>query len=183
MTASEGRLPALSPTLPPSAYSCILPMWDCYACIHRYHRVLSAHTLNRAWHAHPLSRALSQTTAASHIAERKPSSRLAPWPRRTASSIAIDTKRKLLAKEMQYLGDPLKLATNTLQLLMQPGQDEKARELVRVASKSMECTVSWNHLIDFYMGQGRVAMAMTTYNDVSTRPSEFCQAPPLTRSR
>ena len=158
-------------------------MWDCYACVLRYHRLLYRQTLNRACHTQRPSRALSQNAATSHIPETKPGSRPAPWPRRTASSIAIETTRKLLKKEMQYLGDPMKLATNTLQLLKRPGQDEKAREMVRMASKSMECTVSWNHLIDFYMSEGRVATAMTTYNDVSTRPRAFGQASPLTRSR
>ena len=105
------------------------------------------------------------------------------WPRPIRGSMRQSLEHNQLAKEMQYLGDPLKLANNIVQLLQQPGQAEKAEEMVRTASKSMECTVSWNHLIDFYMSTGRVAQAMSTYNDVSTRPCKLCQVSPLTRSR
>ena len=129
-----------------------------YAGIRRCHRALFAHTL---------SRALSQRTATSHITEKKPGSIRAAWPRRNASSVAISSQRDPLGKELQYLGDPLNLAKHVLQLLNQPGQDEKAAEMVRMASKSMPCTVSWNHMIDYYMSEGRVALAMSMYNDVS----------------
>ena len=138
---------------------------------------------DRALYAHIPSRALSPTTATLRIAEKKPSSRLAAWLRRNTSSIAVYPDRNLLKKELQYLGDPLKLADNTLHLLQQPGQHGKAGEMVKMASKSMQCTVSWNHMIDFYMNHKRPLLAMSTYHDVSTQPCTLCQASPLTRSR
>ena len=42
----------------------------------------------------------------------------------------------------------------------------KALELVRLASKDVECTVSWNHLIDYEMSKARVAEAVKLYNEV-----------------
>ncbi|KAL8789222.1 MAG: hypothetical protein Q9195_006931 [Heterodermia aff. obscurata] len=135
-------------------------MFHCYACTYRYYRAL---------YPHALSRALSRRAATSHLTEKKPGWILAAWPRRNASAIAVYPKRNLLGKELQYLGDPLKLAKNTLQLLEQPGQDGKAMDMIRMASKSMQCIVSWNHMIDFYMSKGRVTAAMTTYNDMKKR--------------
>ena len=134
-------------------------MLECYACLHRYYRAV---------YPYALIPTLFRRTATRPITEKKHGGiPAAPWPRRNASSIATYPNRNVLAKELQYLGDPLRLANNTLQLLKQPGQDEKALEMVRMASKSMRCTVSWNHLIDFYMNQGQVKQAMAMYYDVS----------------
>ena len=78
-----------------------------------------------------------------------------------------------LEQELRFLRDPLKLADNTVSLL-KTGQHEKAGQLVRMASRSMACTVSWNHMMDYEMSKGRVSRAMTIYNDVHelTIPSQ-----------
>ena len=73
--------------------------------------------------------------------------------------------RAELEKELLYLPDPLKLAENTLNLLRQD-EHNKALEIVRYASRTMPCTVSWNHIIDYDMSKGRVTPAMKTYNEV-----------------
>ena len=70
-----------------------------------------------------------------------------------------------LEKELRYLRDPMKLADYTVSLLRKD-EDEKAYELVKMSSKNMACTVSWNHLMDYEMAKGRVANAMKIYNDV-----------------
>lgn len=70
-----------------------------------------------------------------------------------------------LEKELRWLRDPMKLAENTVDLLKREECD-KALELVRMSSKKMACTVSWNHLVDYEMYKGRVATAMKIYNDV-----------------
>ena len=75
--------------------------------------------------------------------------------------------QRALEQELRFLRDPLKLADNTVSLL-KIGQHEKAGQLVRMASKSMACTVSWNHMMDYEMSKGRVSRAMTLYNDVHT---------------
>ena len=102
---------------------------------------------------------------------------------RSRSNAVSDDEQKWLRKEMQYLKDPLKLAKTIVHLLEEPGNDDKAKAMVRMASRSMRCTVSWNHLIDFYMSEGRVFQAMSAFNEVSTRPCKLYQVLRLTRSR
>lgn len=77
-----------------------------------------------------------------------------------------------LQKELRYLGDPRKLADHVLHLLQEGGGD-KAYELIKMGSRKLPCTVSWNHLIDFEMSQGRVANACSIFNDVWVLRSEM----------
>lgn len=77
-----------------------------------------------------------------------------------------------LQKELRYLGDPRKLADYVLHLL-QEGGDEKAYALIKMGSRKLPCTVSWNHLIDFEMSRGRVAIAYSLFNDVWVLRSEI----------
>lgn len=70
-----------------------------------------------------------------------------------------------LEKELQYLKDPLRLAENTTSLLKN-GEYEKAIEMVRLASRNTSCTVSWNHLIDYYMNRGETQKATKLYYEV-----------------
>jgi hypothetical protein len=70
-----------------------------------------------------------------------------------------------IRKELTYLGDPLKLADHVFQLLRQDRFDE-AKLLVQAASKSLPCTVSWNHLMDWQLSRGKVNSAIKTYNAV-----------------
>ena len=59
----------------------------------------------------------------------------------------------------------MRLADHTVRLLR--GNDFlKALEIVRLASKNVECTVSWNHLIDYEMSKARVNNALKLYNEV-----------------
>ena len=81
-----------------------------------------------------------------------------------------DISKADLEKELQYLPDPLKLASNTLNLLRQDDHI-KALAVVRYASSKMPCTVSWNHIIDYNMSKGRVTPAMRTYNEVRGAPT------------
>lgn len=50
--------------------------------------------------------------------------------------------------------------------LLKRDQHQKALAIVRVASRDVECTVSWNHLVDYEMGNGRVASGSKLYNEV-----------------
>lgn len=70
-----------------------------------------------------------------------------------------------LEQEVKWLKDPLKLAEHTSKLLRE-NQHQKALAIVRVASRNVECTVSWNHLVDYEMGNGRVANGVKLYNEV-----------------
>lgn len=78
-----------------------------------------------------------------------------------------------IQKELTYLGDPLKLASHVLALLRQ-GKSDEVELLVRTASKSFPCTVSWNHLIDWQLSQGKVNVAVKTYNEVCDPIFETC---------
>lgn len=70
-----------------------------------------------------------------------------------------------LEREVLWLRDPLKLGDHVVQLLRQDGT-EKALALVRMASKDIQCTVSWNYLIDFHMSKGKPSDAIKLYNEV-----------------
>ena len=75
-----------------------------------------------------------------------------------------------LKRELAWLSDPLRLAQEVgkqLKLDTNVGY-EKAEGLVRLASKNMACTVSWNHLIDYDMSKGYVKRALKHYNEVGT---------------
>lgn len=76
-------------------------------------------------------------------------------------------KRSNLELEVRWLKDPVKLAEHTVKLLRED-DPQKALAIVRLASKDVECTVSWNHLIDYEMSKARVANALKLYNDVSS---------------
>ena len=67
--------------------------------------------------------------------------------------------------ELRWLKDPLKLAEHTVKLLKED-QHQKALAIVRLASKDVQCTVSWNHLVDYWMGNGKVTAAVKLYNEV-----------------
>jgi pentatricopeptide repeat protein len=79
-------------------------------------------------------------------------------------------------KELLYLLDPLKLANHVLNLLQGRKFDE-ACKLVREASKSFSCAVSWNHLIDSQLKEGKVNGAIKTYNEVC---DSLCSTSPMT---
>jgi pentatricopeptide repeat protein len=68
-------------------------------------------------------------------------------------------------RELQYLKDPLEVAGFVKQEL---GKDRVSEmlQLVRMASHSMQCVVSWNHIIDYYAANERVSDALRVYNEV-----------------
>lgn len=68
-------------------------------------------------------------------------------------------------KELQWLRDPLDVATFVRQEL-DKGRDKEMALLVRMASHSMQCVVSWNHLIDYYMSNMQISNAMKIYTEV-----------------
>ena len=67
-----------------------------------------------------------------------------------------------------WLADPLRLAQEVVKLLKLDSDQgyAKAEGLVRLASKQMACTVSWNHLIDYEMSKGSVKHALKHYQEV-----------------
>jgi hypothetical protein len=71
----------------------------------------------------------------------------------------------VVRKHLQYLKDPLKLAEHVRKCL-RAGDLDTTLAIVRAASKSIQCTVSWNHLIEWYLSQGKMKSAIRTYNEV-----------------
>lgn len=71
-------------------------------------------------------------------------------------------------KELRYLQDPLELATFVSNELRKDRVDEML-QLVIMASHSMDCVVSWNHIVDYYLTKGRVNDAIKLYNDMKKR--------------
>ncbi|KAK5160302.1 hypothetical protein LTR04_004561, partial [Oleoguttula sp. CCFEE 6159] len=82
--------------------------------------------------------------------------------------LRIDPDERRLRAELKYLKDPLKLADHVRQVLRE-NDEEKAHALVRLASKDMQCTVSWNHVIDWQMSRNKVNAALKTYNEMKKR--------------
>jgi hypothetical protein len=68
-------------------------------------------------------------------------------------------------RELRHLQDPLELATFVKNELRKDKTTEML-QLVRMASHSMACVVSWNHIIDHCLAKERVADALKVYNDV-----------------
>lgn len=76
-------------------------------------------------------------------------------------------------KHLMYLQDPVKLAEFVRTTLRAGGDKEfeTVAKVVRTASKTTQCTVSWNHLIDFQLSNGRMNQAIKIYNEVPISPS------------
>lgn len=126
----------------------------------------------RLLHMQPwLARSSALVSASLQFEEdRPPSLDDIKWKQLALARSEVFTQTSL-EQELRYLRDPRKLADYTLNLL-QKDQEQKAYELVKMSSKSLPCTVSWNHLINFEMSQGRVANACKIYNDVREHRSE-----------
>lgn len=82
-----------------------------------------------------------------------------------------------MREEAKYLVDPLKLAQSVVEKLRE-SQLQEALALVRASEKSndgkgVENIVSWNHIIDWTMGQGSPEEAWKVFNEVLNFPPEF----------
>ncbi|KAI1155062.1 hypothetical protein F4825DRAFT_460047 [Nemania diffusa] len=74
-------------------------------------------------------------------------------------------------KELQYLGDPLHIA-NRIRIALHKGDFELAADITRQASKTLPVTVSWNHLIDYQLENGRMHAALKLYNEMKKRAQQ-----------
>ncbi|KAL5388382.1 hypothetical protein DPSP01_002957 [Paraphaeosphaeria sporulosa] len=85
------------------------------------------------------------------LGKRDPTITQAEWDRRR--------------RELRHLRDPLEVAAFVKQELAK-GKMKEMRQLVRMASHSMQVVVSWNHIIDHLMKQTRVSEAFKVYNEM-----------------
>lgn len=81
--------------------------------------------------------------------------------------IQIENKKNL-ELELRYLKDPLKLSDH-IKYTLRCDKPEKALDLCRLASKSMNCVVSWNIVIDWLMRKYKVNDAIKVYNEMKKR--------------
>ncbi|OJD39737.1 pentatricopeptide repeat protein [Diplodia corticola] len=79
------------------------------------------------------------------------------------------TAKRRLKMELEWTGnDPLKLA-DMVQKRLSKGDVQPVMDLVRFASNSMDCVVSWNHMIDHLMNTGHPNQALKVYNEMKKR--------------
>lgn len=76
--------------------------------------------------------------------------------------------RAALEKELVWLKDPLELSDH-VRTNLQNGKIDKALELCRLASKSMDCVVAWNRLVEWYMQKREPHQALKVYNEMKKR--------------
>ncbi|KAI1306318.1 hypothetical protein F5Y03DRAFT_138937 [Xylaria venustula] len=74
-------------------------------------------------------------------------------------------------KELQYLGDPLHIA-NRVRLALNQDHFDLAARITRQASRTHNVTVSWNHLIDYQLQNGRIHVALKLYNEMKKRAQQ-----------
>jgi hypothetical protein len=78
----------------------------------------------------------------------------------------LNDKEYALRRELRYLNDPLKLAQH-VRICLRDDEFHNTLALIRAASKDLQCTVSWNHLIDWQLSKGKMNAAIKTYNEVA----------------
>ncbi|ORY10406.1 hypothetical protein BCR34DRAFT_485685 [Clohesyomyces aquaticus] len=71
-------------------------------------------------------------------------------------------------QELRYLTDPLELA-GFVRKELKKDKAEEMLQLVRMASASMQCIVSWNHIIDHHLAKGSIGQATKIYNEMKKR--------------
>ena len=83
--------------------------------------------------------------------------------KRDASISETDWNRR--KRELRYLQDPLDLA-QFVKAELNKDKVVEMKQLVQMASHSMSCVVSWNHIIDYCLAKEKVNDALKVYNDV-----------------
>jgi pentatricopeptide repeat protein len=75
-------------------------------------------------------------------------------------------------RELRWRNDPFELASYIRGRLQHPDPRTvlNTLELVRAASGRMECVVSWNHIVDYFISNGEVEAAMKIFNEVGKHP-------------
>ncbi|KAI0911573.1 hypothetical protein F4823DRAFT_623467 [Ustulina deusta] len=160
-------------------------MFTCRACQRRAFNTLSTHGLpknpNTSHHSPPPFRTTakgsrpsrSYATVATHARSADAADSIAAPSLtdayRDGKAPALGRSAAWAArKELAYLGDPLHIA-NRVKLALNKDNFELAAMITRQASRDNNVTVSWNHLIDYQLGNGRIHAALKLYNDMKKR--------------
>nr|POF13311.1 hypothetical protein CFP56_10458 [Quercus suber] len=124
------------------------------------HRLLLTPQLGRRLH--------SQVATAPSQAPRNGVDALAYGAGQLGDDAAKAQYESAIKKELQWLQDPLKLADH-VHYTLRCNQSAKALDLVRRASRTMNCVVSWNHIVDWLMKQEKSYDAIRVYNEMKKR--------------
>lgn len=114
--------------------------------------------------------ATSTTSTRTLPSRRNRQTELQPKNDETADATAAAPSRdqKALRMELRYLTDPLKFAKH-VHYTLQCEKPEKALDLCRLASRTMDCVVAWNHTVDWHMRRGKINEAIKIYNEMKKR--------------
>ncbi|KAF9697241.1 hypothetical protein EKO04_004620 [Ascochyta lentis] len=103
---------------------------------------------------------------ASREAERQETPNLMKLGKRDSHISETDWNRR--KRELRYLQDPVDLA-DFVRAELKKDKAVEMKQLVQMASHSMSCVVSWNHIIDHYLAKEKVNDALKVYNDMKKR--------------
>lgn len=158
LTAAPLRTRPLTPRRP----------W-CSSRLQSYATATSAVTQTQEYASNPYPSPRAKPTT--HLRQTEPRSFTPPWRTPRGPNVARSTEldipptQQAVELEVRWLRDPLKLADRVAELLSQ-GSYFTALAITRASSKDLQCTVSWNHLVDYNMAKGKHREAVKTYNEV-----------------
>ncbi|CZR59215.1 uncharacterized protein PAC_09107 [Phialocephala subalpina] len=121
----------------------------------------------------------SRSSALSENKEKEPKA-LQPWQMKMNKRMAGKELKSMRARaadditeretsiHLRYLRDPIKLAEFVRRSLRQNNFD-LAQKIVKAASPTVACIVSWNHLIEWQLSKGRMNAAFKVYNEMKRR--------------
>ncbi|KAJ2987829.1 hypothetical protein NUW58_g4296 [Xylaria curta] len=164
-------------------------MFTCRACMGRAFDALSRYTLSRNPNISRYSN--SPSPSRTKTKPSRPSRRYATIATQTQS---VDTTKSIVVresnegdgrkaptvgrstewaarKELEYLRDPLHIA-NRVRTALSKDNFELAALITRQASRGINVTVSWNHLIDHQLQNGRLHGAIKLYNEMKKRAQQ-----------
>ncbi|KAI0393653.1 hypothetical protein F5Y17DRAFT_431284 [Xylariaceae sp. FL0594] len=134
------------------------------------------HHIARSDHITPIAPLLRQSRTYATVSVHTASTKTAEL-----SSIAKTTRKKdeseiipgsktdwAVRKELEYLKDPVDVAYH-VRAVLKKGQFEHAAHLTRIATKSMDVVVSWNHLIDYQLRKDSIHHALKLFNEMKKR--------------
>ncbi|KAI0802535.1 hypothetical protein GGR55DRAFT_683176 [Xylaria sp. FL0064] len=164
-------------------------MFTCRACLIRALGVISSHghprNINTSCHSLPPFRATVKqsrpsrryATVATHAQSTDVANSIATpssvdhhGDEEAAAAVPRAVER-IVRKELEYLRDPLHIATR-VKLALNKDDFQLAGALTREASKKYNVTVSWNHLIDYQLGAQRLGPAIKLYNEMKKRAQQ-----------
>lgn len=80
-----------------------------------------------------------------------------------------------LKRELPWLKDPMKLLERVTSLL-EEGNQFKALELVRMASREGQVVICWNRIIQHLLLHGKAPDALKVYNEVQHTYKQYCKS-------